>query len=91
MYIFVPSQNWSLFFDVMRLVRGFSSVDCLPDVGAVGSDKNPSGTHNPSLKITELNVLLWNIGMTSKRTTNSNQRLGSATDMDQIVSMLCFA
>ena len=75
----------------MRLVRGFSSVDCLPDVRAVGSDKNPSGTHIPSLKITELNVLLWNIGMTSKRTTNSNQRLGSATDMDQIVSMLCFA
>ena len=75
----------------MRLVRGFSSVDCLPDVGTVGSDKNPSGTHIPSLKITELNVLLWNIGMTSKRTTSSNQRLGSASDMDQIVSMLCFA
>ena len=75
----------------MRLVRELSPVDCLPDVGAVSSDKNPSGTHIPSLKITELNVLFLNIDMSGKRAASSNQWLGSVCEMDQSVSMLCFA
>ena len=41
---------FSFLFEVMRLVRGASSVDCLPDFGAVGSDKSPSGTYIPRLK-----------------------------------------
>ena len=75
----------------MRLVKELSPVDCLPDFGAVSSDKNPSRTHIPSLKITELNVLFLNIDMSSKRAASSNQWSGSIREMDQTVSMLCFA
>lgn len=75
----------------MRLVRELSPVDCLPDFGAVSSDKNPSGTHIPSLKITESNVLFLNIDMSGKRAASSNQWLRSVREMDQTVSMLCFA
>ena len=53
--------------------------------------QNPSGTHIPSLKITELNVLFLNIDMSGKRAASSNQWLGSVCEMDQTVSMLCFA